>query len=109
MKTEVSEKPLPLDDYMIDDLLLWYSVTPYKEPDHYIFATDSNRAGSKRGKQPWWPNKVMDYWTKPAAMRVGITSPSAGIPSATLSRTCSEPTAKTLKRCRSYCGIPQRK
>jgi len=75
VKTEVSEKPVPLDDYLIDDLLLWHSITPYKEPDHFVFATDSNRAGAKRGKQPCWPNKVMDYWIKPAAIRVGITKP----------------------------------
>jgi len=75
VKTEVSEKSQPLDDYLIDDLLLWYSITPYKEPDHFVFATDSNRAGAKRGKQPCWPNKVMDYWIKPVAKQVGITKP----------------------------------
>ena len=75
VKTETSAKPMPLDDYMTADLLAWYAMTPYKDPDHYVFATDSNRAGEKRGKQPCWPNKVMDYWIKPAARSVGITKP----------------------------------
>ena len=60
-----SARPMPLDDYMIDDLLAWYAMTPYKEPTDYVFATDANRAGEKRGKQPCWPNKVMDYWIRP--------------------------------------------
>ena len=75
VKTETSEKPMPLDDYMTADLLAWYTLTPYRNPDHYVFATDSNRAGDKRGKQPCWPNKVMDYWIKPVARSVGITKP----------------------------------
>ena len=72
VKTEVSEKPMPLDDYILADLLAWYTATPYKKPTDYVFATDSNRAGKKRGKQPVWPNKVLDYWIRPVAQQVGI-------------------------------------
>jgi integrase len=67
-----SARPMPLHDYMIDDLLAWYAMTPYKEPIDYVFATDANRAGEKRGKQPCWPNKVMDYWIRPVAEKAGI-------------------------------------
>lgn len=73
LKTEVSHKLMPLDEYMTRDLLHWYSMTPYRNLDHYVFATDANRAGAQRGKQPCWPNKVMDYWIKPVAKQVGIT------------------------------------
>jgi integrase len=73
VKTEVSEKPMPLDDYILADLVAWYAATPYKKPTDYVFATDSNRAGDKRGKQPVRPNKVLDYWIKPVAKQVGIT------------------------------------
>jgi integrase len=58
---------------MVADLEAWYQLTPYRESEDYVFATDSNRAGIKRGKQPCWPNKVMDYWIRPAAIRIGIT------------------------------------
>lgn len=73
VKTEASKKQLPLDEYMLADLLTWYSVTPYKHDDHYVFATDSNRAGDMRGKQPCWPNKVWDYWIKPKLAEAKIT------------------------------------
>lgn len=72
-KTEVSAKPMPLDEYMARDLLEWYRVTPYREADSYVFATDANRAGSKRGKQPISPAKVMTYWIQPCAKSIGIT------------------------------------
>ena len=75
VKTEASQKLVPLDDYMIADLQAWFALTPYNDPDHYVFTTDSNRAGAKRGKQPCWPNKVMSYWIQPAAKLVGITKP----------------------------------
>jgi len=37
-----------------------------------VFATDAPRAGKKRGKQPVWLSKVMQYHIQPAAQRVGI-------------------------------------
>ena len=36
------------------------------------FATDSNRAGEKRGKQPLWLSKVMGYHIQPIARKLGI-------------------------------------
>jgi hypothetical protein len=56
VKTEASQKAMPLDDQIISDLMAWYGETKYKSPDSYIFATDANRAGTKRGKQPLWPD-----------------------------------------------------
>jgi integrase len=38
-----------------------------------VFATNSNRAGAKRGKQPLWLCKVMSYYIQPIAKRLGIT------------------------------------
>ena len=33
VKTEASQKTVPLDDFMIEELLAWYRITPYKEPE----------------------------------------------------------------------------
>ena len=58
-KTEISQKPVPIDEYIAADLLEWYQYTQYHAPTDWVFATDSNRAGPKRGKQPLWLCKVM--------------------------------------------------
>ncbi len=54
VKTEASRKLMPIDEYVAHDLLAWYEVTPYQKPSDYVWATDANRAGAKRGKQPWF-------------------------------------------------------
>jgi integrase len=51
VKTEASRKLMPIDEYVAHDLLAWYAVTPYKNPSDYVWATDANRAGAKRGSQ----------------------------------------------------------
>ena len=72
VKTEASKKPIPIDPYVAEDLLAWYHTTKYVKPDHYVFATDAARAGKKRGEQPLWLAKVMQYHIQPAAKRAGI-------------------------------------
>ena len=52
VKTEASRKLMPIDEYVARDLLAWYEITPYKNASNYVWATDANRAGEKRGKQP---------------------------------------------------------
>jgi hypothetical protein len=55
VKTEASRKLMPIDKYVAQDLLAWYEMTPYKKPSHYVWATDANRAGPKRGRtRLWW-------------------------------------------------------
>jgi integrase len=71
-KTEVSQKPVPIDEYIAADLLEWYRHTPYHAPTDWVFATDSNRAGRKRGKQPLWLCKIMGYHIQPAAKKLSI-------------------------------------
>jgi len=72
VKTEASRKLMPIDDYVAHDLLAWYEVTPYKKPSDYVWATDANCAGAKRGKQPVWLSTVMRDYIQPAARKVGI-------------------------------------
>jgi len=71
-KTEVSQKPVPIDQYIAADLVEWYRHTPYHAPTDWVFSTDSNRAGKKRGKQPLWLCKVMGYHIQPMAQKLGI-------------------------------------
>ena len=72
LKTEVSRKLMPIDEYVARDLLAWYEQTPYKQPSDYLWATDANRAGAKRGKQPVWLSTVMRDHIQPVARRLGI-------------------------------------
>jgi integrase len=71
-KTEVSQKPVPMDEYIAGDLLEWNQQTPFRKPSDWVFATDSNRAGAKRGKQPLWLSTVMRYHIQPTARKLGI-------------------------------------
>ncbi len=71
-KTEASKRPVPIDEYIARNLLEWYDQTPYKKPSDWVFATDSNRAGTKRGKQPLWLSTVMRYHIQPTARKLGI-------------------------------------
>ena len=72
VKTEASKKVVPLDDFMIEELLAWYSITPYKKGEDWVFASDSYRAGVNRGKQPYWPSTIMRHFIQPMARKVGI-------------------------------------
>jgi integrase len=71
-KTEASQKPVPLDAYTAQDLRAWYRETPYREPGDWVFASNSNRAGKMRGKQPLWLSSIMRYHIQPVVKRLGI-------------------------------------
>jgi integrase len=71
-KTEASQKPVPIDEYTMGDLLTWFRETPFREPEDWVFATNSRRAGKKRGKQPLWLSTVMRYHIDPVVRRLGI-------------------------------------
>jgi integrase len=73
VKTEASRKLMPIDEYVARDLLKWYDITPYRGLSDYVWATDANRAGPKRGKQPVWLSTVMRDHIQPAARKLGIT------------------------------------
>lgn len=71
-KTEASKKPVPLDEYTAQDLREWYRETPYRQPDDWVFASNSNRAGNKKGKQPLWLQTIMRYHIQPVVQELGI-------------------------------------
>src|ERR1035437_2397853 len=72
LKTEASQRPLPMDVRIAQLLQQWRSVSKYSESQEYMFATESNRAGDQRGKQPVSLAKIMQYHIQPIARRVGI-------------------------------------
>ena len=41
---------MPIDAYTAEDLLAWYRITPYRNPDDWVFASDSPKLGPERGK-----------------------------------------------------------
>jgi integrase len=71
-KTEASQRPLPMDSRIAKLLLHWRLLSKFVHAEDYVFATDSNRAGQKRGKQPVWLAKIMQYHIQPTARAVGI-------------------------------------
>jgi len=71
-KTEASQRPLPMDPRIATLLLRWRSISKYVDSEDYLFATDSNRAGGKRGKQPVWLAKILTHHIQPVARAVGI-------------------------------------
>jgi integrase len=72
VKTETSRKLMPIDEFVARELFAWHAVTPYKKPSDYLWATDANRAGAKRGKQPVWLSTVMRDYIQPMARKLGI-------------------------------------
>ncbi|MGD0938613.1 MAG: relaxase domain-containing protein [Terracidiphilus sp.] len=66
-KTEASAKPVPMDDYMAEDLLNWRRLSPYPLADDYVFASPT-----MRGAQPYWPDNLMKRHILPVAREAGI-------------------------------------
>jgi integrase len=71
-KTEGSKKPVPMDEYTAQDLNDWFRETPYRAPEDWVFASNSRRAGKKRGKQPLWLSSIMRYHIQPVVKELGI-------------------------------------
>ncbi len=68
VKTDESDKVMPLDDEMIADLLRWRSETPYAGDQDWIFASER-----MKGRQPLWPEAIERNYIRPAAERAKIT------------------------------------
>jgi len=65
LKTEASEKPIPLSPLLVRDLLAWRQETPYAKDTDYVFASPV-----KQGKQPLWMSAMMRDHIQPVATRV---------------------------------------
>jgi integrase len=68
MKTEASQKPIPLDAGLAAVLMEWRGCCAYNQPEDWIFASPD-----MHGSQPYWPNSAMEKNIRPAALRAGIS------------------------------------
>jgi integrase len=68
MKTEASQKPVPMDGALLDALQDWSREAPYRQMGDWVFASPD-----MDGKQPYWPETQLKCYVHPAAKRVGIT------------------------------------
>jgi integrase len=68
MKTEASQKPVPIDGALLHALQDWSSQTLYRQNDDWVFASPD-----KGGNQPYWPETLLKCHVQPAAKRLGIT------------------------------------
>lgn len=68
MKTEASQKPVPMDGTLAAVLQYWSTQTWYRRPDDWVFASSK-----MHGMQPYWPETLLRCYVQPAAKRVGVT------------------------------------
>jgi site-specific recombinase XerD len=67
-KTEASQKPIVIDEYISAVLVAWRQESMYTAPDDWVWASPQ-----MHGKQPLWLSTIMRYYIQPAARRAGIT------------------------------------
>ncbi len=67
MKTEASRKPVPLEPDLAAILLDWKGRTAYSRPEDWVFASPE-----MDGTQPYWPDSLLRWHIRPAAIRAGI-------------------------------------
>ena len=67
-KTETSQKPVPLDQFMLDELAAWRNHTEYRRDEDWVFASPITQ-----GKWPYWPDTILKRWIIPAAHEAKVT------------------------------------
>lgn len=68
LKTEASQKPVPMDGALAAALTEWREQTWYRQPQDWVFASPKYK-----GRQPYWPETLLRGSVQPTAKRVGIT------------------------------------
>jgi integrase len=68
MKNEASQKAMPMDEAVAAVLLAWNAQSPYNQLEDWVFASPR-----MHGKQPYWPENLLQRYIRPAAKRAGIT------------------------------------
>ena len=66
-KTEASRKPVPLDSRLADALSRWQAISPYPQPEDWVFASPHSN-----GRLPYWPGAFYRAHILPAAKILGI-------------------------------------
>ncbi len=67
LKTEASRKGMPMLPELADALLEWRHMTPYNQPDDWVFASPFTD-----GVRPYWPESALKGHIRPAAYKLGI-------------------------------------
>lgn len=68
-KTEVSQRPIPMDPFLADALRGWQAQTPYRSPNDWVFASRKSK-----GRHPYWGQPLMHNIIRPTATKLGISS-----------------------------------
>jgi integrase len=68
MKTEASQKPVPIDGALATALIEWSNQTAYRQSEDWVFASPK-----MSGKQPYWPETMLRCFVQPIARGIGIT------------------------------------
>jgi integrase len=72
-KTEASRKPVPLDPWVAEELLIWRTSAPYNQPDDWIFGSPRTK-----GQRPYQPDMILQRGIVPPQSRQGLPNTSAG-------------------------------
>ncbi len=67
LKTEASQKPVPMGGALATALRDWSTQSPYGQPEDWVFASPK-----MKGTQPYWPETPLKCFVLPAAKRLGI-------------------------------------
>ena len=67
MKTEASQKPVPMAGELAAALQEWRTQTSYRQDGDWVFASPK-----MHGRQPYWPETLLRYYVPPAARRLNI-------------------------------------
>ena len=67
LKTEASQKPIPMEGMLADTLEYWRAESVYGQPEDWVFTSPQ-----MHGKQPYWPENLLRRHIRPAAQRAGI-------------------------------------
>jgi integrase len=68
MKTEASQKPVPMEGALAEALSQWSAKSAYRQVEDWVFASPE-----MHGVQPYWPENLLRRHIRPAAKRAGIT------------------------------------
>lgn len=74
-KTETSQKPVPLDQFMLDELAAWRRQTEYRRDEDWVWASPTAKVGTtlSPGAWPYWPDTILKRHIIPAAREAKVT------------------------------------
>jgi len=67
LKTEASRTELALPEDVVDLLVQWRSITPYNQPQDWVFGSPFNK-----GRRPLWPSQLLKDHVQPVAVKAGL-------------------------------------